>query len=164
MKRIRRHNGPGRFYRDITAHTPFVRMVLCLVALWLLFSVAMYLAEAGRPDSAINSLGDALYWGIAAFSTAGIADTPASGLAKLLGGVWIVAGSVLFFGTIVATITTYFMRPMQRPHRKIIDVIEYNLEQLEDLDIDELDLLKDTVDSLFEHVERIRSSQSGKAG
>ncbi|MEZ5572732.1 MAG: hypothetical protein R3E64_11985 [Halioglobus sp.] len=100
-----------------------------------------------------------MYWGIAAFSTAGIADTPVSGLAKLVGGVWIVVGSMLFFGTIVATITTYFMRPMQRPHKRIIETIEINLEQLGDLTLDELDLLRETIDTLIIHVERIKKAQ-----
>lgn len=61
-----------------------------------------------------------------------------------------------FFGAIVATVTSYFMRPMQRPAKRIIDTIEYNLEQLEDLTVEELDLLKETVDSLIEHVERLK--------
>jgi hypothetical protein len=38
-----------------------------------------------------------LYWGIAAFSTAGIADAPQSGVSQLVGGIWIVLGSILFF-------------------------------------------------------------------
>ncbi len=97
-----------------------------------------------------------MYWGGAAFSTAGIADTPISGAAQLIGGLWIVLGSVLFFGTIVATVTGYFMRPMQRSHKKIIDTIEYNLEQLDDLALDELDLLRETVDTLIVHVERLK--------
>ena len=80
--------------------------------------------------------------------------------AQLLGGLWIVLGSVLFFGTIVATVTTYFMRPMQRPHKKIIDTIEYNLEQLDDLTVDELDLLKETVDALIVHVEHLKKKHS----
>jgi voltage-gated potassium channel len=80
----------------------------------------------------------------------------------LVGGIWIVVGSVIFFGTIVATVTTYFMRPMQRPARKIIDTIEYNLEQLNDLTIDELDLLKETVDTLILHVERLKKKQQKK--
>ena len=101
-----------------------------------------------------------MYWGVAAFSTAGIADAPISGVAQLIGGIWIVVGSVLFFGAIVATVTTYFMRPMQRPHKKIIDTIEYNLEQLNDLSVDELDLLKETVDTLIVHVERLKEKQS----
>ena len=75
---------------------------------------------------------------------------------------WIVLGSVLFFGAIVATVTAYFMRPMQRPHKKIIDAIEYNLEQLDDLSIDELNLLKETVDTLIAHVEHLKERQTGK--
>ncbi len=77
-------------------------------------------------------------------------------MGQLVGGIWIVVGSVLFFGTIVATITSYFMRPMQRPVKKIIDTIEYNLEQLDDLSIEELDLLKSTVDTLIVHMENLK--------
>lgn len=134
-------------------------MVLLLIILWLIFSAGVYLAEQWSDGSSINSYGDALYWGIAAFSTAGIADAPISGIAKLVGGIWIVLGSVLFFGAIVATITTYFMRPMQGPHKKIIDTIEYNLEQLDDLTVDELDLLKETVNTLIVHVEHLKEKQ-----
>lgn len=134
-------------------------MVVLLVVLWLTFSAGLYLAERGVEGTSIDSYGEALYWGIAAFSTAGIADTPVSGTAQLVGGIWIVIGSVLFFGTIVATVTTYFMRPMQRPHKKIIDTIEYNLEQLDDLTVDELDLLRETVDTLIVHVEQLKEKQ-----
>ncbi len=80
----------------------------------------------------------------------------------MIGAIWIVVGSVIFFGTIVATVTTYFMRPMQRPAKKIVDTIEYNLEQLNDLAIDELDLLKETVDTLIIHVERLKKKQQKK--
>lgn len=127
-----------------------------------MFSAGVYLAERGIEGASVKSYGEALYWGVAAFSTAGIADMPRSSTAQLVGGLWIVLGSVLFFGTIVATVTGYFMRPMQRPHKKIIETIEYNLEQLNDLTLDELDLLKETVDTLIVHVERLKEKQSGK--
>jgi voltage-gated potassium channel len=149
-----------RFLNDISVHTPFTRMVVLLVTLWMIFSAALYLSEQGIEASTIDSYGKALYWGVAAFSTAGIADTPASGLGRLLGGLWIVIGSVLFFGTIVATVTTYFMRPLQRPHKQIINTIEYNLEQLDDLDLSELELLKGTVDTLIVQVENLKQKQS----
>jgi voltage-gated potassium channel len=160
MRRAGRHTRFRRFIKDISVHTPFTKMVLLLIMLWLIFSAGMYLAERGVEGASINSYADALYWGVAAFSTAGIADAPISGTAQLVGGIWIVLGSVLFFGTIVATVTTYFMRPMQRPHKKIIDTIEYNLEQLDDLTVDELDLLKKTVDTLIAHVEHLKKKQS----
>jgi voltage-gated potassium channel len=150
-----------RFIKEIAIHTPFTGMILLLSVLWLLFSTAIYFAERDVEGASIGSLSEALYWGIAAFSTAGIADTPQSHTALLLGGIWIIVGSVLFFGTIVATITAYFMRPMQRPARRIIDTIEYNLEQLDDLTLDELDLLKETVDALISHVESIKEKQAG---
>jgi len=154
------HTRFKRFVIDVTMHTPFIYMLLLLILLWLIFSAGLFLSERGIDGSSINTYGDALYWGVAAFSTAGIADAPISGAAKLVGGLWIVVGSVLFFGTIVATITTYFMRPMQRPHKKIIDTIEYNLEQLNDLTIDELDLLNETVGTLITHVEKLKIKQS----
>lgn len=130
MTIARPHARIKRFVRDVSACTPFTGLVVLLVLLWLLFSTGVYLAERGIEGGAINTFGEALYWGVAAFSTTGIADTPVSGTARLIGGIWIILGPVLFSGAIVATITTYFMRPMQRPHKKIIDTIEYNLEQL----------------------------------
>ena len=159
MKRARRHARLKRFIGDVSTHTPFTQMLLLLVVLWLGFAGAIYLAERGVEGASIQSYGNALYWGIAAFSTAGIADTPVSVVAQLIGGVWIVLGSMLFFGTIVATVTAYFMRPLLRPHKRIIETIEYNLEQLEDLNLDELDLLKKTTDTLIEHVEHLKGKR-----
>jgi voltage-gated potassium channel len=159
MKR-KRSTRLKRFIKDVTTHTPIVGMIFLLVLLWLAFSAVLYLAESGVEQATIASYPDALYWGIAAFSTAGIADTPQSGLALLVGGTWIVVGSILFFGTIVATVTSYFMRPMQRPGKRIIDTIEYNLEQLDDLSVDELDLLKETVDTLITHVEQLKEKHA----
>jgi len=167
MKRTILHLAAGnrssrlkRFVSDVTTHTPIVGMVFLLLVLWMAFSAALFFAESGIENSAISTYGDALYWGIAAFSTAGIADTPKSDLAQLVGGIWIVIGSLLFFGAIVATITAYFMRPMQRPGKRIIDTIEYNLEQLDDLSVEELDLLKETVDTLIRHVEHLKEKQA----
>jgi voltage-gated potassium channel len=139
-------------------------MTLLLVFGWLFFSSLIWLAEHEAAGTHITSFGAALYWGVAAFSTAGIADTPVTDTARLVGGLWIVLGSMLFFGSIVATVTTYFMRPMQRPHRMIIDTIEYNLEQLDDLTLDEIDLLKDTVDALIGHVEKLKDRHGQEQG
>jgi len=148
-----------RFVQDVSRHTPVVWLTGALVLLWLLFAAGLYFVESRVGSSPITSFGEALYWGVAAFSTAGIADTPVSGLGKVIGGLWIVTGSIIFFGAIVATVTAYFMRPLQRPHRHIIDTIEYNLEQLDELSIEELDLLRATVDTLIEHMESLQAGR-----
>lgn len=160
-RRLRPAREPGllRYARTLVAETPVLRFVWLLVALWLLSSAGIYLAERGTPGATIDSFGEALYWGVAAFSTAGIADKPASPLALLIGGAWIVTGSVIFFGIIIAAITGYFMRPFYRPVQRLVDTIEYNLEHLQDLSIDELDLLKSTTDSLILHMEKLKASQ-----
>ena len=66
-----------RFAKDAITHTPIVKMMFLLVALWLLFATGLYFPERGEAGTAIASYGHALYWA-------------------------------------VATITAYFMRPMQR--------------------------------------------------
>jgi voltage-gated potassium channel len=156
--RLRKTHAPriSRYVLAILEETYFLRFIGLLAGLWLLFAAGMFLAEVDAAGGSIRSYGQALYWCIAAFSTAGIADTPVSPLGQLIGGAWIVIGSVLFFGIIVASITSYFMRPVQRPAKQIIDTIEYNLEHLEDLSIDELDLLKKTTDNLILHMERLK--------
>ncbi|MCU7801530.1 MAG: two pore domain potassium channel family protein [gamma proteobacterium symbiont of Lucinoma myriamae] len=149
----------SRFFRDVIAHTPIIKLTLLLISLWMLFSAGLYFGEQGAEGTTITSYGRALYWGIAAFSTAGIADMPVTGISEFIGAIWIVLGSMLFFGAIVSTITSYFMRPLQRPSKQIIDTIEYNLEQLDDLSIEELELLKETTDVLIEHVECLKASK-----
>ncbi len=144
------------FLLSVARQTPFIWMIVLLIVLWVFFASMLYVSERSAGSTVITSFGDALYWGIAALSTAGIANPPVSGVSKLVGGIWIIIGSVLFFGIIVATVTAYFMRPLRRPASQIVDTIEYNLEQLDNLSIEELDLLKETVDTLIENVERIK--------
>jgi voltage-gated potassium channel len=151
-----------KFISDVVTHTPILKMTLLLVVLWMIFAAGLYFAERGAEGTTITSYGRALYWGITAFSTAGIADMPVNGISEIIGGLWIILGSILFFGAIVATVTAYFMRPLQRPSRRIIDTIEYNLEQLDDLSVEELEILKETADSLIEHMERLQLKNAAK--
>ena len=149
----------ARYIQSIARETYLFHFVLLLVVFWVLFSIALYFAEQRAPEPTISTFGEALYWGIAAFSTAGIANMPSSGLSLLIGGIWIVAGSAIFFGIIIATITGYFMRPLQRPANQIVETIEYNLDHLQDLSVEELDLLKDTADALILHMEHIKKNR-----
>lgn len=149
-----------KFIKQVLADTPLLKMTGLLVALWLLFSAGVYWSESTISGSSITSYGKALYWGVAAFSTAGIADTPIGSMSLFIGALWIVLGSLLFFGAIVATITAYFMRPMQRPPRQIIDIIEFNLERLDELSVEDLEILKDTVDALIRNMEKVKNKRA----
>lgn len=60
-----------RLINDISFHTPFMKMILPLIILWLMVSAGLSLAEDGIEGAAITSYGKALYWWIAAFSNVG---------------------------------------------------------------------------------------------
>lgn len=151
-----------RFFWDIITRTPFLPMLFALVALWLLFSVGIYFADRGASGTTINSYGEALYCAVAAFSTSGIADMPVTAAGKALCGIWMALGSLIFFGTIVATITTYFMFPRRRPSKEIVATVQYNLEKLEDLSLEELEILKETTVRLIDaRIERVKEASSG---
>jgi voltage-gated potassium channel len=49
------------------------------------------------------------------------------------------------------------MRPVQRPTDQLVESIEYSLDELDQLSVEELDLLKENVDALIEYMEDIKS-------
>jgi hypothetical protein len=44
-----RHTRLQRFFRDVLEYTPFLQLLLLLVAPWLLFAAGLYGVEANRP-------------------------------------------------------------------------------------------------------------------
>lgn len=138
---------PGiiRFLREIATQTPLVPSVFILVILWLLSSWGLYATEHGVSEQ-FGSFGDVLWWTFTAMQTQG-ANTPGpiTPLGRLIGSIWSIVSTVGFFGVIIATLYAYFMLPKHRPFRAIIGTLQYNLEQLESLSIDELEILRDTI-------------------
>ena len=130
MRRARRKWRVKRFFDDVFVYTPFTKMVFLLVVLWLLFAAGLFLAERGVAGATVQSYGQALYWAVAAFSTAGIADTPVSGAAQLVGGLWIVVGSTLFFGAIVATRRPRALWHVNRPMARKLGLRDSHLWSL----------------------------------
>ncbi len=62
----------------------------------------------------------------------------------LIGSIWSILSTVAFFGVIIASLYAYFMLPRRRPSREIVGALQYNLEQLENLSVNELEVLRDT--------------------
>lgn len=145
-------NVPGfiRFLSVIVTQTPFLPMIMVATILWLLFSTGFYFAEHGASGSGINYFGDSLWWGIVAMTSMGTAPMPVTGGGQILGGIWAVLGCIIFYGTIIASVTVYFARRSERPVKQIVSTIQYNLEQLEDLSMEELEVLKETTDLLID--------------
>jgi voltage-gated potassium channel len=138
-----------KFLRIIITQTPFVPMLSILTVLWLLFSAAFYFAEhTANPD--VSSYGQALWWTMAAVETMGTPFKPITTAGELIGGIWAMFGVMLFWGTIVASVTVYFARRKEGTLKQIVSTVEYNLERLDDLSLEELELLKETTDRLID--------------
>jgi len=136
--------GVFRFLRQIVTETPLIPLILALICLWLLFSWGVYLAERGANEQ-INSYGYALWWSFTAMQTQGAnSPGPITATGILIGSIWSILSTVAFFGVIIGTLYAYFMLPRRRPSREIVSAIQYNLEQLENLSVDELELLRET--------------------
>jgi voltage-gated potassium channel len=143
-------NVPGiiRVLGDMVTRTPFVPMLSIVVALWLFFSAGFYFAEHGVNEH-VHSYGQALWWGLAAVETMGTPFKPLTTAGHIIGGIWAVVGVMTFWGMIIATVTSYFMMPRRRPIKAVTSTVQYNLEVLEDLSLEELETLKNVTDGLI---------------
>ncbi len=136
--------GVVRFLKDVVSETPLIPLIIVLGLLWLLFSWGVHLAER-EVGGQITSYGHALWWTFAAMHTQGAnSPGPVTALGIAIGSVWSIFSTVAFFGVIIGSLYAYFMLPRRRPSREIVGALQYNLEQMEKLSIDELELLKDT--------------------
>ena len=125
-------------------------MLSILTVLWLLFSAAFYLAEHNANPEHVSSYGQALWWTMAAIETMGTPYKPITTAGELIGGIWAILGVMLFWGMIVASVTVYFARRKEGTVKQIVSTVEYNLERLDDLSVEELELLKETTDRLID--------------
>ena len=139
-----------KFLKVIVTQTPFVPMITLLTVLWLLFSTIFFYVEHGASDTEITDFSHALWWGIVAMTTMGTAHIPVSGAGQIVGGIWAVLGAIIFYGAIIASVTTYFARLREGHVKQIISNITYNMEQLENLSSPELELLKETTVQLID--------------
>ena len=153
---------PGviRFLKQIATETPLVPLTFALIALWLVSSWGVYLAERGVNEQ-INSYGYALWWTFTAMQTQGAnSPGPITAPGMIIGAVWSILSTIAFFGVVIATLYAYFMLPKRRPSREIIGALQYNLEELEHLSIDELEVLRDTIVRIVDAQIRERKEKS----
>lgn len=149
--------------REVVFETPFFVMVPILLVLLLLFSAGIYFAENGAVGSNVNSYGEALWDGVVLMTTAGTMSEPVTAAGHVLGAIWTILGCMLFYGTIIASASAYFLLPISSyfllPRRggqaKLVGTIQYNLGRLEELSLKDLEALKnETLDIIDATIQR----------
>lgn len=153
-------NVPGvlRFIKDIVTGTPMVPLMLALIALWLISSLGIYLVERGVNEQ-LASYTNSLWWSFTAMQTQGAnAPGPITIAGMIIGGFWSIFSTIAFFGVIIGTLYSYYMLPRRRPSRELIGAIQYNLQEMDNLSVDELEALKETTSRLLDsQINRLKS-------
>ncbi len=83
-------------------------------------------------------------------TTAGTMSEPVSAAGHVLDAIWTILGCMLFYGTIIASasayfllpISSYFLLPRRGSQAKLVGTIQYNLGRLEELSLKDLEALK----------------------
>ncbi len=154
--------------KEVVFETPFFVMVPILLVLLLLFSAGLYFAENGAVGSNVNSYGEALWDGVVLMTTAGTMSEPVTAAGHVLGAIWTILGCMLFYGTIIASasayfllpISSYFLLPRRGSRAKLVGTIQYNLGRLEHLSANDLEALKnETIAIIDAALEQVRRSE-----
>jgi len=144
--------------KEVVFGTPFFVMVPILLVLLLLFSAGIYFAENGAVGSNVNSYGEALWDGVVLMTTAGTMSEPVTATGHVLGAIWTILGCMIFYGTIIASasayfllpISSYFLLPRRGSQAKLIGTLQYNIGRLEELSLKDLDALKNEMANIID--------------
>ena len=144
--------------RQFIFETPFFIMVPILLILLLLFSAGIYFAENGALGTNVTNYGEALWDGVILMTTAGAMSEPVTVAGHVLGAIWTILGCLLFYGTIIASasayfllpISSYFLLPRRGEQAKLIGTIQFNLGRIGELSLTELESLKKETDNIID--------------
>ena len=137
-------------FTDIFTQTAILPIMGILALLVILVPIPLFLIERSADDAQMTSYWIGLWWAVSAFSTAGHSDVVLlTGAGRVVGSIYTVLAVGLFFGSVLAAFSSYFMLTWRRPKRMIIDSINYYLQRIDQLTGDEIEELEEITAGLL---------------
>ena len=151
------------FFSEIVTQTPVLWMFAALMLLVVLVPIPVWLFERGADDAELTSYGIGLWWAVSAFSTVGHSGvTLLTTGGRIVGSIYTVVSVALFFGSVIAAFSSYFILTWRRPKRQLVDTINYYLQRIDDLSADEIEELEDLTRGLLA-TEKERAEAEGRS-
>ena len=139
-----------RLFRDIATQTPILWFLSALVVLVILGPIPVWLFERTAADADMDSYWVGLWWAVSAFSTVGHSGVTVDTVGgQIFGSIYTVVSVGLFFGSVIAAFSSYFVLTWRRPKRQLVDTINYYLQRVEELSVEELEDLEDMTRGLL---------------
>jgi len=139
-----------RIFRDIVTQTPILWFLAARVVLVILAPIPVYLFERTATDPDMTSYWVGLWWAVSAFSTVGhsgvVLETTGG---RIVGSIFTVISVGLFFGSVIAAFSSYFLLTWRTPKRQLVDTNNYYLQRVEELSVEELEDLEDMTRGLL---------------
>ena len=149
-------------FADIFTQTAILPVIGLLTLLVILVPVPLFLIERTADDAQITSYWTGLWWAVSAFSTVGHSDVEVLSVGgRIVGSIYTVASVGLFFGSVIAAFSSYFLLTWRRPKRQLVDTINYYLQRIEDLTVEELEDLDEMTRGLL-HTAKERAEEEGR--
>ncbi len=165
-RRVRSHTQlrltPGlpnlfQFTRQMLTETPLVIMLFVVAILTAIVAGGLFFSERNVNDN-VDTYLDTAWWAVFTMQTHGNSWRPESTIGSGIGMAWAIVGTALFYGAIIASITVYFMRRRERAEREVVTVIKRNLDDLERLNLQELEFLKEAADNVINlQIEQVKA-------
>ena len=126
-------------FADIFTQTAILPIIGFLTLLVLLAPIPIFLIERTSADAQMTSYWIGLWWAVSAFSTAGHSDVVlVTGAGRVVGSIYTVLSVGLFFGSVLAAFSSYFMLTWRRPKRMLVDTVTYYLQRIDSLTAEEI--------------------------
>ncbi|MCH7809771.1 MAG: two pore domain potassium channel family protein [Chloroflexi bacterium] len=131
-------------FADIFTQTAILPVIGLLTLLVIIVPVPMFLIERSDGDAEITSYWIGLWWAVSAFTTVGHSEVGlVTAPGRVVGSVFTVLSVALFFGSVIAAFSSYFLLTWRRPKRQVIDTVTYYLQRIDLLTTEELEELED---------------------
>ncbi|MCH7484259.1 MAG: two pore domain potassium channel family protein [Chloroflexi bacterium] len=131
-------------FRDVFTQTLVLPVIAFLALLVIIVPVPIFLIERTSNEADVTSYWIGLWWAFAAFTTVGHSDVGlVTSPGRVLGAIFTVVSVALFFGSVIAAFSSYFLLTWRKPKRQVIDTITYYLQRIEQLSVDEIDELEE---------------------